>query len=117
MLVNFLDSTLLTFLKHPAEVVEPDSNDEPDVAPKRRGRGSKAAAAAKGQLLGSVDNTSGILPGDNEAGEGLLEVRSPRSLRRPVGGVMLGPPGRFAVSQCAVLLALLVAYAVGSLQT
>ena len=76
----------LTFLKYPAEVVEPDSDDEPYVAPKRRGRGSKAAAAAKGQVLGSVDNTSGILPGNNEAGEGLLEVHSPRSLRRPLGG-------------------------------
>ena len=73
--------------EYPAEVVEPDSDDEPDVAPKRRGRGSKAAAAAKGQLLGSVDNTSGILPGNDEAGEGLLGVRFPRSLRRPLGGV------------------------------
>lgn len=34
---------------------------------RRSGPVSKAVAAAQGQLLGSVDNVSGLLPGDSDA--------------------------------------------------
>ena len=57
-------------------VAERDEDEEVDDDGDNRGLGlrsrhsgpvSKAVAAAQGQLLGSVDNVSGLLPGDSDA--------------------------------------------------
>ena len=52
------------------EEVDDDGDDKGlGLRSRRSGPVSKAVAAAQGQLLGSVDNVSGLLPGDSDAAD------------------------------------------------